>query len=555
MCKKYISIELGRQRLLLVIFLCFVCLCTMASIETNNQEPDKRVRVDLLYADEAVADRNLRPDIQVLRGSVKLRHDSMYMFCDSALIYESSNSVEAFGNVKMEQGDTLFIYGDYLYYDGMSQLAKLRENVRLINKETQLSTDSLNYDRVEGLGYYFDGGTLTDDQNTLTSEEGEYNVSSKVAIFNNDVVLVNTDFTLTSDQLTYSTATKMALIDSPADIVNDDTHIHTTSGRYYTDSEQAELLQRSVITNEGKDLTGDSLFYNRIAGFGEAFGNVILNDTANKNILKGDYCYYDEKGQNAFATKRALAIDYSQGDSLFLHADTLRLLTYNVSTDSVQREMRAYNKVRAYRSDVQAVCDSLVFHTTDSCMTMYHNPVLWHGPEQLLGEEIRVYMNDSTIEWAHIVNQALAIEEYDSLHYNQVTGKEMKAFFEEGEMREVEVNGNVLVVYYPVEEKDSSLILMNYSEGSLLKMFLRDRKMDKGLFVGKTTGTAYPLDQIPSGKDKLGPFIWLDNIRPRDKDDIFDWKEREKGQELQVIDRGPAVKPRQINVKHKNNQR
>ena len=197
------------------------------SIEQKKTEtPEKKkTRVDLLYADEAQADKQLRPDVQVLIGSVRMKHDSMYMFCDSALIFEKINSVEAFGNVRMEQGDTLFIYGDYLYYDGMSQLAMLRENVRMINRNTVLTTDSLNYDRLYDLGYYFEGGTLTDEDNVLTSEWGEYSPATKLAVFNHDVKLVNPKFVLTSDTLKYSTATKIATILGPSDIVSDQNHI------------------------------------------------------------------------------------------------------------------------------------------------------------------------------------------------------------------------------------------------------------------------------------------------------------------------------------------
>ncbi len=509
----------------------------------------QKTRVDLLYADEAQADKLSRPDVQILVGSVRLKHDSMYMFCDSALIFEKINSVEAFGNVRMEQGDTLFIYGDYLYYDGMSQLAILRENVRMINRKTELTTDSLNYDRLYNLGYYFEGGTLTDEENVLTSEWGEYSPTTKLAVFNHDVKLVNPKFVLTSDTLKYSTETKVATILGPSDIVSEQNHIYSERGVYNTITEQAELLDRSILTNEGKKLTGDSLFYDRKLGYGEAFDNVQMNDTVNRNMLTGDYCFYNELTGNAVATQRAMAVDYSQGDSLFMHADTLRLITYHLNTDSMYREMRAYHKVRAYRTDVQAVCDSLVYNSKDSCMTMYTDPILWHGEQQLLGEEIKVYMNDSTIDWAHIIRQALTVEKMDSIHYNQVSGKEMKAFFIDGDMRRVEVNGNVLVVYYPVEEKDSSLIMMNYSEGGLLKMYLKDRKMERGVFVGKTTGTAYPLDQIPAEKSKLPSFVWFDYIRPKNKEDIFEWRGKKAGEVLKKSDRKPVVSPRNMHIK------
>lgn len=537
--------------LMAVTFVAFGARQVPQSPQTPQQQRGK-VRIDLLYADEASADKQNRPDVQELRGSVKLRHDSMYMYCDSALIYEAVNSVEAFGNVRMEQGDTLFIYGDYLYYDGASQLAMLRDNVRLINNNAQLETDSLNYDRVENLGYYFDGGTLTNDDNVLTSESGSYSPVTKIADFTTDVLLVNPDFTLTSQTLLYNTVTKIATINSPAEIVNDKTHIYTSSGFYYTETEQAELLERSVINSDGRVMTGDSLFYDRIKGYGEAFDNVVLNDTVNRNMLLGDYCYYDQLRQNAFATDSAVAVDYSQGDSLFMHADTLRLMTFNLNTDSMYREMRAYHKVRAFRSDIQAVCDSLVFSSADTCLVMYKDPVLWHGYEQLLGEEVRVYMNDSTIDWAHIVNQALVVEKVDSLHYNQVTGKEMKAYFHGGEIRQTEVNGNVRVIYYPIDDKDSTIILMNSSEGSLLRMYMKDRKLERGLFIGKTTGTAYPLDQVPAGKDRLDAFVWFEDIRPKDKNDIFVWRGKGTDKELKKIERDSDSSPRDIHVRRNN---
>ena len=389
-----------RHRWLLIGFLCLFGVCLVA--QNNKKQPEnKKTKVYLLHADEGQADKLARPDVQVLIGNVKLRHDSMYMYCDSALIFEKTNSVEAFSNVRMEQGDTLFIYGDYLYYDGMTQIAQLRENVKMINRNTTLLTDSLNYDRLYDLGYYFEGGTLMDEENVLTSDWGEYSPATKQSVFNHDVRLVNPKFVLTSDTLRYNTENKIAVILGPSNIVSDNNHIYSERGFYNTLTEQAELLDRSILTNQGKKLVGDSLFYDRIIGYGEAFDNVKMTDSINKNMLTGDYCFYNELTDSAFATKRAVAIDYSQGpDSLYMHGDTLQLVSYNLNTDSVFRLMKAYHKVRMYRTDVQGVCDSLVYNSKDSCMTMYTDPILWNEGQQLLGEQIKIYMNDSTIDWA-----------------------------------------------------------------------------------------------------------------------------------------------------------
>lgn len=539
-----------RHRVLLTGILCLFGVCVLLGQDNKKQPENKKTRVDLLHANQGQADKLARPDVQVLIGSVKLRHDSMYMYCDSALIYEKDNSFEAFSNVRMEQGDTLFIYGDYLFYDGMTQIAQLRENVKMINRNTTLLTDSLNYDRLYNLGYYFEGGTLMDEENVLTSDWGEYSPATKLAVFNHDVKLVNPRFVLTSDTLKYNTNDKLATILGPSDIVSDNNHIYSERGRYYTVNDQAELLDRSVLTNEGKKLTGDSLFYDRKKGYGEAFDNVQMNDTVNKNMLTGDYCYYDELAQNALATKRAVAVDYSQGDSLFMHADTLLLNTYDLNTDSVYREMRAFHKVRMYRTDIQGVCDSLVYNTKDSCLTMYRDPILWNEGQQLLGEEIKVYMNDSTVDWAHIINQALTVEQKDTVHYNQISGNEIKAYFQDGEARKVDVIGNVIVVYYP-EEKDTTMIGMNYSETSLLNMYLKDRKMEKMVMSPKSNGTLYPMDQIPADKMKLPAFVWFDYIRPLNKEDIFNWRGKRAGETLRKSTRKPLSGPKRemINMK------
>ena len=542
--KKKIHKNTNGRRILLLSILCLFGFCLVAQVrpKRNAAQPAKS-KVYLLHSDVLKKNKD-NPNAQILVGDVVFRHDSIYMYCDSACFYEKTNSLEAFDNVKMVQGDTLFLYGDHLFYDGNTQMAQVRNNVRMENRTITLTTDSLNYDRVANLGYFFDGGTLMDEQNVLTSDWGEYSPATKMSVFNYEVKLVNPQFTLTSDTLRYNTDTKIASIVGPSDIDSDENHIYSELGFYYTQQGQAELLDRSVLTNNGKRMTGDSLFYDRNRGIGEAFRNVELVDTINKNMLTGDYCFYNQLTGYAFATDKAVATDFSQGDSLFIHADTLQLYTFHIDTDSVYREARAYHKVRFYRSDVQGVCDSLVFSSKDSCLTLYRDPILWNGKQQLLGEEIMIYMNDSTIDRAHIQNQALSVERLDSINYNQVSGKDMKAYFEGGEMKQVDVIGSVRLVYYPME-KDSTLLGMNSSETSQLSMFLENRKLKKMTMSPKSNGILYPMTQIPPEKMKLDNFAWFDYVRPRNKEDIFNWSGKGVGQELKKNTRGAAPLPNQ----------
>lgn len=552
--------ELNGQKIFVIGLLCLFGFCLFAqkpvksraraqkrdTLQTDTssiQRQKPKSKVYLLHSDLLRKDERI-PDAMVVVGNVVFRHDSVYMYCDSAYYYDKISAFEAFSNVKMNQGDTLFLYGDRLFYDGNTQIAEVRMNVRMENRNTTLLTDSLNYDRLYNVGYYFNGGTLMDEQNVLTSDWGEYNPGTKQSVFNYDVQLVNPQFILTSDTLEYNTASKIADIVGPSDIVSDNNHIYSELGTYNTVTGKAYLYNRSVLTNEGKQLTGDTLYYDRDAGTGEVFQDVVMNDTVNKNMMTGEYGYYNENTKYAFVTDRAVGVDYSQGDSLFLHGDTLMMKAFYLDTDSMFREMRAFHKVRFFRTDVQGTADSLVFSTKDSCLTMYHDPILWNKNQQLVGEKICIYMNDSTIDWAHIINQALSVEHIDSTLYNQVTGKEMKAYFRNKEMYKAEVIGSVRVVYYPMDS-DSLLIGMNVSETSNLDLYLSNQKLEKMVMRPQSNGTLYPMTQIPAGKDKLDNFVWFDYIRPLDKDDIFNWRGKKVEDQLKKNVRKPVELPNQ----------
>lgn len=508
----------------------------------KNHKTAHDKRVYLVHADELRYNQYQNGDAQVLTGHVHFRHVGANLYCDSANFFQQTNSFEAFGHVRMVQGDTLSLTSDYAYYDGNEQIAQARYNVVLKHRKTTLYTDSLDYDRMYSFGNFFEGGKLVDNGSTLTSDWGEYHTDSKMAMFYYDVRLRNKKFYLTTDSLFYDTRLSRAHIVGPSNITSGSSHIYSEDGYYNTKTEMSELFGRSVMKDKGRSLVGDSVYYDSKNGLSHAYSNVVYVDSVNKNKMTGDYCEYNEETGYAMTTKRAVAIDYSQRDSLYMHADTFKVFTFNINTDSVYRKIHAYNKVRAYRVDVQAVCDSLVYNSQDSCMTMYRDPIVWNNGQQLFGEEIRAYMKDSTIDHVHVVGQAFSVEQLaDSVHFNQVSSKEMMALFNKGEVYETNATGNVLIVYYPMDDSDSTLIGLNYTETPKLRMFLEKRKMKK-IWMEKPTGVLYPMTQIPPSKYFLPGYAWFDYIRPLNRDDIFNWRGKKDGQELkeQVRRTAPA---------------
>lgn len=537
------DISFGHRMVALTV-LCLFGLIVVSAFSAPRKKHRARTddRIYLVHSDVLKYDMyGNNPEAQIVKGHVVFRHLGARMSCDSAYFYQESNSMRAFGHVHFTQGDTLSLVCDRAFYDGQGQQMEARHNVVLKHRRQTLYTDSLNYDRLYGYAYFFEGGRLIDSRNRLISDWGQYNLDSRQAIFYYNVSMRSPNRTVNTDTLYYDTRTSVAHVTGPSKVLSKGSVIKTNDGYFNSNTDKARLYGRSTVVNKQKTITGDSLFYNSGTGAAEGNGNVVYVDKENKNAINCEYLRYNEKTGTGYATRKALVRDYSQGDTLFMHADTLRIYTFNINTDSVYRKVHGYPHARAYRSDVQAMSDSLVFNSKDSCMTMYHDPIVWNGNRQLLGEVIKVYANDSTIRKAEVIGQALSIEKVDEKkHYNQVSSSKMDAFFVGGAINRAVSTGNVKTIYYPVDDKDSSLIGLNYLETDTMRMYLTpERKLDK-IWTSKFTSTMYPMTQIPPDKYRLDEFAWFEEQRPKDKNDIYVWRGKGDGHELKAVKRHDA---------------
>ena len=506
-----------------------MCLLSLAVCPLFAAE---QTMVYLERAENLSFDQERIADAQILKGDVLFRHEEALMYCDSAYFYENSNSLDAYGHVRLVQGDTLLGFGDKLFYDGNTKLARLRRHVKLIHgradeNPTVLTTDSLNYDRAAGVAYYYTGGTVQDSLNTLTSVRGNYRPNTKQAVFSREVKLVNPKFTLTSDTLLYNTSTKVADIISPTDIIyEEETDIYTTSGWYNTETEQSMLLERSTIHHaDGRFMTGDTIYYDKRIGFGDIIGSMVMIDSAQEVTLYGMYGQMWEEDNRGFATDSALMVDWSDTAHLtYIHADTLhtRELHYTDSAlmDSTYRRVRAYYGVRVYRDDMQMVCDSLVYLGSDSTMHLYYKPICWTDNQQISADSMVVFIVNGSVEHAVGNGNALCVIE-DSLDYfNQMSGKEVTMYIKDDELRLIDMSGNALTIYFP-KESDGSYVGLNTTESSFIRMFIEDQEIHHIRFTKETTGVLYPMDQIPSGGERLALFFWADAVRPTGPEDVF----------------------------------
>lgn len=497
-------------------------------------------RVFLEHAD--VLNKEASDSFLVLTGNVSFSKGGMMMYCDSAHYFPGSESMDAFSNVRMVQGDTLEVTGDSMIYRSYDQLARLYGHpVMMRNRDVTLETEEFTYDLFSEFGYYTVGGVLTDAQNRLVSQEGEYVPATKEATFYTDVRLNsitedNDTLYIYTDTLYYNTASHIAELNSPSLIINKADTIFTTDGVYDTNTKIANLYKHSIVKmGRGTTLEGDSLFYDRMAGYGWARGNMALVDSAKQSTLSGDYGYYDQNIDSAYVTGRALAMEYSQGDTLYLHGreifsfrsidtirhdeDTIAQIPAYVEYDTTQVVV-AHPRVRFYRTDIQGICDSMRFEQRDSMLYMYRHPIVWSDERQIFGNVIMLHMNDSTIERAILPDFGFSAEHVDGEFFNQISGKEMIAYFRDGEMEKIDINGNVEAIMLP-QENDSTYNKIINTESSYLTADFKGRELLRMKMWPETSGTVTPLYLAKKSLYYLSKFKWYTGIRPVSPEDVF----------------------------------
>lgn len=491
-------------------------------------------RIILEHAEIIDYDASLRKDIKCFKGNVLFRHGSAIMYCDSAYLMDQSQSFEAFGQVKMVQADTITIDADYLFYDGETKLARLRNNVVMRTPSTTLYTDSLDYDRVTDIGYYFNGGKIIDQQNTLTSVYGQFAPQTNDAEFHEDVILENDSTQLYTDLFFYNTKYRIGRFQGPSLIKANSGTIHSTKGVYDLNKNIGFLMDRSELVSESRKLIGDSIFFDGKNHVGEAFGDMELIDTVQKTNLYGDYGFFDNKRYYAFATSRAFAVDYSQKDSLYIGADTLELLSFHLpdsillrherGEDSLMREIRAYHRVRMYRSDAQAVADSMVYSSLDSVLKLYSNPIMWEEQKQLLGDTILFQFKDKHLDYVDILGQSLSVEQLKDFpdRFNQMSGGKMRAWIIDSVLKKLFVDKPVQSISYMQDESTGKYTGMNtMTSAEMLAFFKKGGVLEKALWTGKVDGRIYPMKMANASVSRLKSFKWEQEKRPISSKDII----------------------------------
>ena len=486
----------------------------------SSAQEGKKIKI---MSDRTIKNEDKFPGATILakvNKQVYMEHEGIEIWCDQAVHYGEDKFVRAFGNVKMQQGDTLTMTSAYAEYNGNTQFAYAREKVHMETPSNTLSTDTLFFDRLKQQAYYRSGGTVKDSSNTLTSKIGRYFMDRKQYSFNTAVKIINPENTVDSDRLDYYTENGHAYLYGPSTVKGKESTLYCERGFYDTKVKTGYAIKNARIDYDNRTVFGDSIFYNSAIQFASATNNIKVLDTANNSIITGHYAEVFKEKDSVFITKRALAATLQEKDSIYIHSDTLM-----VTGKPDHRIMNGFYDVRIFKSNMSGKSDSINVNQTTGYTKMIGNPIIWSQRNQMTGDTIKIISNTKTEKLDSLIvyqNAFLAQEDTLKAGYNQVKGQILYGLFKDNEIYQVDIDKNTETIFYQREsEGELKLIGINKVLSSSIKLLLEKREITDVFYYQNVTGTLYREVDLPENARELSGFNWRGDEQILTKKDLF----------------------------------
>ena len=498
----------------------------LASLSASPAIAQRKTKVELIQANAIRSDKNICNGARRLIGNVKFKQDSAIMECDSAHFYSDRNMFDAFGHVHLYKmnNKNVDVRADFLRHDGDLKIAHFRHNVVLRDSNVTLTTDSLDYNLHTDIGYYEHNGRIVDSLTVLTSLKGYYYNKQREVYFRSNVVIDHDsgEYQMFTDTIRYGLNTKVIDFFGPTEFYNDTNYLYARYGWYNTDNEQSMFKHDALFRNPSQTITCDSMLFNRLDESGAAYSNVVATDTVQNLVVKGNYVEIHKEPELLIVTDSALMIYVTNGDSLYLHADTLKVCR---DTSGLYRTFRAFWHVRAYKSDLQLQADSIYFSMSDSIARFFGNPIFWVNENQITTEYMEAFVKDNQLQKFILNKTGMIVSPHDSIHFNQIKGAQMIGYLRNNGLYKVDVFKRAQTLYFPVD--DNEIVGVNKGESTDMTIYLKDRKLKRLAYRAQTQSDMYPLESLSTNDMRLAGFVWYESIRPKSPADIFIWHNNE----------------------------
>ena len=481
------------------------------SVNSYAQSSEK---IELLHS-ERLLNGPKNSDYWRCIGDVKFSHNQTIMSCDSSHHYMKENKMIAFGEIKVNKGDSLFINGEKLIYNGNDNIAKLSGGVLLKDKHTKLTTENIIFNLKEDIAHYSTKGTIIDKELVLVSDKGTYNTKSHYFYFKKNVIVKSENYIVETDTLNYNSVSKTTFFLGPSFIFSDNNTIYCENGWYNTITNLSQFRENASISNGEHMIKGDSLFYNRNKGYGKAINNISMIDTTNNIIVNGDLAEYFEKEDKIEVTKNAILNIIMEKDTLFITANKF------ISISGEVEYITAFPNVKMYKDDFQGKCDSLYYSISDSIVELFYQPVLWVDDMQITSDSIQIKIKKEKVERINFYPNPLIVSEADSLNFNQIQGRYMTALFQENKLKKINIIGNGQSIFLIEDDKTKENIGLNKAICTNISIMMHEGKLSTINYKIIPTSTTIPFQDVTETDKYLDGFIWRISEKPNSKKDIL----------------------------------
>lgn len=484
------------------------------------------------------------PGAVIFTGNVQVLHNGIKMNCNKAYYFESEKYIKAFGNVIINQGDSIFMNSRYAEYDGKTEFAFATGDVSMRSPESTLVTDTVYFDKKKQEASYNSYGTIHNKDNVLKSKSGRYYVDQKKYKFTTAVTVTNPQSTIKTNNLDFYENSGHAYVFGPSTITSKENVIYTENGFYDTKNDVGKLSKNSKITYDNKIIEGDDLFYDRKKNYSRGINNVKITDTINKVIATGHfaelYRNLETKKDSMVLTKKALVRTLVEKDTMFMHGKKII-----VSGPQDDRVIRAFNNVRFYKTDMSGKCDSLHSSTKNELTQLIGKPILWNNENQMTGDVMHLIGNNETekLDSLKVLNNAFIIQK-DSLSkngFNQMKGQNLFGRFEENKLKEVDIIKNAESIYYIYNDKNE-FVGIRKSVCSRINLEMNENKIETMTGYKDTESNIYPDNEFPENARKLRGFAWRGDERILSKENIFPEDELAIDAKVQIDAKQKAIK-------------
>ncbi len=465
---------------------------------------------------------------------VKVSHNGIDVWADQINFFPDQNFIEAYNNVKVNQGDSITLNSKYVEYSAKTQFAVAKKDVVLTNPDSKLTTQILYFDRLKQEAFYNNNGKVVrDSSGTITSKIGRYYLKSAKYQFIKKVVLINPDYTIHTNRLDFFSNTGLSYLFGPSTITTDDSKTYCERGFFDTEKKIGYAVKNSKIYYENRVVEGDSLFFDNNRQFSSASNNIKVTDTINNAVATGHYAEVYKAKDSLILTKRALAITVQEKDSIYLHSDVI-----TVTGKPDNRITRAYYNAKLFKSDLSGKADSIHvsqktgvttflnlerFSSTDR-FSKKRKPILWNLDNQMTGDTIQLIANTKTEQLDSLkVYQNAFIISKDTVGtgFNQIIGKKLIGLFENNTLKTVEIIKNAESIFYAYGEENNELLGIDRSLSGKMKIFFNNKTVERLDKIGRPDGAIYPEEEFTEDLQKFKDFSWRENERPKQVEDLF----------------------------------